>query len=165
MKLSIRAERQGDEAAIRALTAAAFADLPYSDGSEPRIIDAMRDDGDLALSLVAETGGEILGHVAFSPVTLEGGEDGWFGLGPVSVHPDRQRRGIGTRLIEAGIAELHLRGARGIVLVGDPAYYARFGFERDPRLAYPHPGGEHLQRLILSGEGTGGVVRYAPAFG
>lgn len=165
MKLSIRAERQGDEAAIRALTAAAFAGLPYSDGSEPRIIDAMRDDGDLALSLVAETGGEILGHVAFSPVTLEGGEDGWFGLGPVSVHPDRQRRGIGTRLIEAGIAELHLRGARGIVLVGDPAYYARFGFERDPRLAYPHPGGEHLQRLILSGEGTGGVVRYAPAFG
>ncbi len=165
MTLSIRAERQGDEAAIRALTAAAFAGLPYSDGSEPRIVDTLRDDGDLALSLVAETGGEILGHVAFSPVTIEGGEDGWFGLGPVSAHPDRQRRGIGTRLIEAGIAELRLLGARGIVLVGDPAYYARFGFERDPRLVYPHPGGEYLQRLILSGEGTGGVVRYAPAFG
>ena len=165
MTISIRAEQPGDEAAIRAVTADAFAGALYSDGSEPGIVDALRADGDLALSLVAETGGIVAGHVAFSLVVIEGGEDGWFGLGPLSVRPDLQRRGIGSRLIGAGIAELRLRDARGVVLVGDPAYYARFGFERDPRLVYPRPGGEYLQRLILSGSGTGGVVRYAPAFG
>ncbi|WP_095012202.1 GNAT family N-acetyltransferase [Tsuneonella mangrovi] len=166
MNLLVRTERAGDEADIRALTAAAFADMPHSGGSEPAIIDGLRASGDLALSLVAASeAGEIVGHIAFSPVTIEGGEVGWFGLGPVSARPDLQGQGIGSRLIEAGIDEMRMRGARGIVLVGDPLYYARFGFVPDPRLAYPHPGGEFLQRLILSGEGTGGVVRYAPAFG
>jgi putative acetyltransferase len=165
VNISIRAERPGDEAAIRAVIAAVFAGVPFSDGSEPGIVDALRAAGDLALSLVAETGGAVAGHVAFSPVIIEGGEDGWFGLAPVSVRPDHQRLGIGSRLIEAGIAELRLRAARGVVLVGDPVYYVRFGFERDPRLVYPRPGGEFLQRLVLSGSGTGGVVRYARAFG
>ncbi|MCT2557686.1 N-acetyltransferase [Tsuneonella sp. YG55] len=165
MTISIRAERPGDAAAIRAVTADAFAGVPYSDGSESGIIDALRAAGDLSLSLVAETDGTVAGHVAFSPVVIEGGEDGWFGLGPVSVRPDLQRLGIGSRLIGTGIAELRLRAARGVVLVGDPAYYARFGFERDIRLVYPRPGGEFLQRLVLAGSGTGGVVRYARAFG
>lgn len=165
MNISIRAERPGDEAAIRAITAVAFAGNPFSDGSEPDIVEALREDGDLALSLVAQADGELVGHVAFSPVNIEGGEDGWFGLGPVSVHPDFQRQGIGMRLIEAGIAELRLRAARGVVLVGDPAYYTRFGFEGEPRLIYPRAGGEFLQRLILAGSGTSGVVRYAHAFG
>jgi putative acetyltransferase len=149
VNISIRAERPGDEAAIRAVIAAVFAGVPFSDGSEPGIV----------------AGGAVAGHVAFSPVIIEGGEDGWFGLAPVSVRPDHQRLGIGSRLIEAGIAELRLRAARGVVLVGDPVYYVRFGFERDPRLVYPRPGGEFLQRLVLSGSGTGGVVRYARAFG
>ncbi|MGN3974478.1 GNAT family N-acetyltransferase [Tsuneonella sp. SYSU-LHT278] len=165
MKPAIRAERPGDEAAIRALVAAAFADVPYSDDSEPEIVEALRAGGDLAISLVAEATDDIVGHVAFSPVVIDGVEGGWFGLGPVSVLPGRQRQGIGTRLIDAGIAELRARGALGVVVVGDPSYYARFGFERDPRLIYPHPGGEYLQRLSLSGEGARGIVRYAPAFG
>lgn len=164
MSVTIRAERPGDEPAIHMITAAAFADMPYSDGTEADIVNGLRADGDLALSLVAEQGGEIVGHVAVSPVTIEGGEAGWFGLGPVCAVPDRQRERIGTRLIEAAIAEMRQRGARGIVLVGDPGYYARFGFVRDPRLSYPHPGGEFLQALVLAGEGTGGNVRYAPAF-
>lgn len=165
MSATVRAERPGDADGIREVTATAFAGMAFSDGSEPRIVDRLRADGDLSLSLVAEAAGTIVGHVAFSPVAIEGGEGGWFGLGPVSVRPDRQGQGLGGRLIEAGLAELRERGARGVVLVGDPRYYARFGFERDPRLAYPHPGGEHLQRLVLSGPGTGGVVRYSPAFG
>lgn len=164
MTIAIRAERAGDEDAVRALTAEAFAGMPYSDGSEPRIVDALRADGDLALSLVAEAGAEIVGHVAFSPVAIEGVE-GWFGLGPISVRPARQREGIGGRLIAAGLAALRKRDARGVVLVGDPGYYARFGFECDPRLAYPRPGGEYLQRRVLSGAPPEGIVRYAPAFG
>jgi putative acetyltransferase len=162
----IRAEAHGDAAAIRALTEQAFAGAPHSDGSEPDVVDRLRADGDLALSLVAtRVGGAIVGHVAFSQVTIDGGEAGWFGLGPISVLPALQGRGIGARLVEAGLAEMRVRGARGVVLVGDPAYYSRFGFARDPRLSYPRPGGEHLQRIVLSGEGTGGTIRYAPAFG
>lgn len=165
MKPAIRAERPGDEAAIRALVAAAFADVPNSNGSEPEIVEALRAGGNLAISLVAEATDDIVGHVAFSPVVIDGVEGGWFGLGPISVLPGRQRRGIGTRLIDAGIADLRARGARGVVVVGDPSYYARFGFKRDPRLIYPHPGGEYLQRLVLSGEEARGIVRFAPAFG
>lgn len=164
MIASIRTERPGDAAAIRAVTAEAFAGTPLSDGSEPRIVDALRADGDLALSLVATLqDGAIAGHVAFSPVHIDGAER-WYGLGPVSVRPAWQGRGIGGELIEAGLAALRQRGAGGVVVVGDPRYYARFGFARDARLAYPHPGGEYLQRLLLAGEAPAGAVHYARAF-
>ncbi|MGL5010052.1 MAG: GNAT family N-acetyltransferase, partial [Paracoccaceae bacterium] len=97
--LHIRDERPTDHRAIHDLTAAAFAPMAFSDGTEPAIIAALRADGDLVLSLVAEDAGFIIGHVAFSPVTVAGVHGGWFGLGPIAVRPGWQRRGVGGALI------------------------------------------------------------------
>lgn len=163
--ITIRPERGSDHSAIHALTEAAFLGMPFSEGTEAAIIDNLRADGDLTLSLVAEEGDAIVGHIAISPVTIEGGESDWYGLGPVSVLPDRQRSGIGGKLIERAISDLRLRGAGGIVLLGDPNYYGRFGFEHDPALSYPGPPAEYFQRLVLDGPTPSGRVRYAAAFG
>ncbi|MCB2083824.1 MAG: N-acetyltransferase [Sphingomonadaceae bacterium] len=164
--VAIRAERVGDEPAIHHLTAAAFRDVEHSDGSEPAIVDRLRELGHLALSLVAADGqGAIIGHAAYSPVTIDGKDEAWFGLGPISVAPEHQRRGVGSALIERGTAELREKGARGIVLLGNPAYYSRFGFEHDPRLSYPGPPPEYFQRLVMAGETPAGTVCYSPAFG
>ena len=161
----IRAERPGDEAAIHAVTEAAFRGHPHSDGGEPALVDALRADGDLAVSLVAEDDARIVGHVAFSRVAISDGAPEWYGLGPVSVAPDRQRRQVGARLIRHGLAELRRRGARGVVLLGSPQYYGRFGFAHDPALTYPGPPAEYFQRLVMDGEAPRGVVTYAAAFG
>ena len=165
MNATIRPERAGDEAAIHGVVAAAFDGHPHSDGSEPGIVDALRADGDLAISLVAEEGGAIVGHVAFSPVSVSDGCQGWFGLGPAAVDPARQGEGIGTALIERGLDLLRDRGAAGCVVLGDPAYYARFGFAHDPALTYPGPPPEYFQRLVIGNSGAQGVVAYARAFG
>lgn len=161
----IRAERPGDEAAIHRLTAAAFRDMPFSQRNEQHLVDALRRDGDLALSLVAEQGETIVGHIAFSPVAISDGTAGWFGLGPVSVWPADQGKGIGGALIRSGVAALRQQGAAGIVLLGSPAYYARFGFRQVPKLRYPGPPPEYFQCLVLTGDGPEGEVRYPPAFG
>ena len=107
MSWTIRDERPGDFVAIAALTQAAFRDAEHSDGTEPAIVERLRTDGDLTLSLVAEDG-ELLGHAAFSPVTVSDGSTGWYGLGPVSVSPHRQREGIGSALIRVGLERLRV---------------------------------------------------------
>ncbi|WP_271439858.1 GNAT family N-acetyltransferase [Pontixanthobacter luteolus] len=163
--VTLRPERPGDEPSIHALTEAAFLGTAFSDGSEPDLIGQLRSDGDLALSLVAERADHgLVGHIAFSRVTISNNSADWYGLGPVSVLPEFQRSGIGTALINQGIAELRQAGACGIVLLGDPGYYARFGFEHDPQLSYPGPPAEYFQRLVLDGPPPSGVVRYADAF-
>ena len=163
--IAIRPEEPRDHAAIGVVTQAAFADTPHSDGSEVRIIERLRSDGDLTLSLVAEDGERIVGHVAVSPVQISDGSPGWYGLGPIAILPSLQRRGIGSRLMQRAIADMRMRGARGLVLLGDPAYYSRFGFEHDPALRYPGPLPEYFQRLAVAGDAPSGTVRYAPAFG
>ncbi|MBH5321201.1 GNAT family N-acetyltransferase [Aurantiacibacter sediminis] len=165
MSWVIREEREDDEAAIHSLTAKAFAPMPFSDGSEPAIIDGLRKSGDLALSLVAEDEHRIVGHIAFSPVAISDCSQEWYGLGPVSVALDCQRKGLGSALIERGIADMRAAGARGIVLLGSTEYYPRFGFERDPKLQYPGPPAENFMRLILQGDVPAGTVSYAAAFG
>lgn len=160
----IRTEQPGDEGAIHQLTAAAFKDMPYSEGDEQHLIDALRRDGDLALSLVAEDTARIIGHIAFSRVEISDGTQNWYDLGPVSVWPELQHRGIGSALISQGIADLRERGAVGIVLLGSPVYYARFGFVHEPQLRYPGPPPEYFQCLLLSGELPVGDVTYARAF-
>lgn len=166
--ITIRPERGSDQSAIHALTEAAFLGLPFSVGTEADIVDNLRADGDLTLSLVAEDGERIVGHIAISPVAIEGGalrEYGdWYGLGPVSVSPECQREGIGSQLIERAISDLRLRGANGVVLLGDPEFYGRFGFEQDRALIYPGPPAEYFQRLVLDGSPPKGRVRYAKAF-
>jgi putative acetyltransferase len=130
--IEIRPERESDHAAIRAVTEAAFAGRPYADGDEQDVIDRLRAAGALSLSLVASSDGPVVGQVSFSPASLDGRAAPWCALGPVSVAPHRQREGIGSRLIEAGLAEMQRRSAHGCILVGDPAYYARFGFAPAP---------------------------------
>jgi putative acetyltransferase len=144
--VTIRGETPADRDAIRSLTARAFAGPPNSDGTEPRVIDALREAGALAVSLVAVVDDRIAGHVAFSPV---GPPEllAWFALGPVSVEPSLQGRGVGRQVIEAGLAELRTRGARGCVVLGDHRYYRRFGFSTAPLLAPPDLPAEHFQVL------------------
>ena len=165
IEITLRPEQAGDEATIFAITEAAFRDMPFSDGDEPELVNTLRADRDLALSLVAEDGEGIVGHIAFSPVTISDGTKDWYGLGPVSVTPDLQRSGIGSKLIRRGIADMRALGAKGIILLGSDEYYPRFGFEHDPGLQYPGPPPEYFQRLVLDGPAPRGIVKYAPAFG
>jgi putative acetyltransferase len=163
--VKIRPERPADRDAIAALIEAAFAGAPHSSGTEARIVAALRDAGALTLSLVAEDAGAVIGQVAFSPVTIDGADMGWFGLGPVAVTPDRQGQGIGGQLIEAGLAELRARNAAGCVLLGEPDYYRRFGFRVDPVLRLPGVPPGYFQALPLAGPMASGTVAYHPVFG
>ena len=160
----IRAECAGDEAAIGTVTAAAFAGMPYSDQTEPLIIERLREAGALTLSLVAEEAGAIVGHVAFSPVSLSGGDEGWYGLGPISVAPAHQGKGVGSRLVSEGLDRLRSFGAAGCVLLVDPAYYHRFGFRLDHGLVLPDVPPGHFQALLLHGPDALGIVAFHPGF-
>ncbi|HWL66774.1 MAG TPA: N-acetyltransferase [Geminicoccus sp.] len=164
MDVAVRAERAGDEAAIAALITAAFATAPYRSGTEAAIVAELRRSGRLALSLVATAGAELVGHVACSPVTISDGSAGWFGLGPLAVASSWQRQGIGRALVEAGLEQLCQRKAAGCVVLGDPAYYRRFGFVADPALVLPGLPAEYFQVLRLTSDGAGGTVQFDPAF-
>lgn len=164
---AIRPEQAGDEAVIRDLVGRAFAPMWFSDGSEPGLVDALRSAGDLVLSLVAVTAaGAIIGHIGFSPAMIDGADCGWFQMAPVSVSPEVQLQGIGSALIRAGIAAMREQGARGVAVVGNPAYYERFGFAIIPGLT---PLAEHdaqyFRAQVLAGTAPQGVLRYAAAFG
>ena len=102
----IRNETAADYDAIREVTLAAFETLEVSDQTEPFIIQALRAAGALTLSLVAEIDGRVVGHIAFSPVTISDGASGWYGLGPVSVLPELHKQGIGTSLINTGLTKM-----------------------------------------------------------
>ncbi|MCL6699293.1 N-acetyltransferase [Sphingomonas sp. NSE70-1] len=163
--MNIRPERPGDEGAIAAVIEAAFLNAPHRDGTEASIVERLREAGALNISLVAEDAGELVGHIAFSPVTIDGADLGWFGLGPVAVLPDRQGDGIGSRLIRSGLEMLRNEGAAGCVLVGEPAYYQRFGFQTVARLAFPGIPPEYFQGLSFGGGMPSGTVAYHQAFG
>jgi putative acetyltransferase len=162
--MQIRLERPADATTIHALTDAAFKGMPFSDNTEAKVIEALRAAGALTLSLVATQGDDIVGHVAFSPVTINGAAGDFYGLGPVSVWPDRQRAGIGQALIREGLRRLQSVGAGGCVLLGDPAYYARFGFETDPHLRHPGAPAWAFQCLTLTGDRPRGEVSFHPGF-
>lgn len=162
--MEIRDERPADAAAIRAVVTAAFATAPHSSGTEAAIVDTLRSSGALELSIIAEESGEIVGHVAFSPVSTGEDADAWYGMAPVSVRPDHQRKGVGYVLVETGLRRLKASGARGCVVLGDPAYYARFGFRSDPMLRFPGVPPEYFQFISFGGERPLGEVRYHSAF-
>ena len=133
-KMVIRKETTSDFDAITKITIAAFKTLEVSNQTEQFIIKALRAVGALTLSLVAEINGQVVGHIAFSPVTISDGSKGWYGLGPVSVLPDYQKQGIGKSLINEGLSQLKDMGGQGCALVGDPNFYKRFGFKNYPQL-------------------------------
>lgn len=164
MHYEIHPERPADAAIIRQVTEAAFAVAEHSDGTEGAIIDALREAGALSVSLVATVAGEVVGHVAFSPITLNDKDLGWYGLGPVSVRPDLHGRGIGATLVRTGLEQLKAQGARGCVVLGDPRYYRRFGFAQDAAIHYEGVPPEYFMALSLDGSTATGSVAYHPAF-
>ncbi len=164
MHMTISKERPQDIEAISRLTEAAFRNEEYSSHTEHFIVNALRRTGQLSISLVAAEHDEILGHVAISPVSISSGVTGWYGLGPISVRPDRQGKGIGSALMKAALQQLRQQGAAGCVVLGDPAYYGRFGFKAHPGLELPDVPPEYFQALSFTGELPVGVVKYAAAF-
>lgn len=165
MKIEIQPERAGDAPLIRQITEAAFKLNEHSIGTEGAIIDALREAGALTLSLVALIDNELVGHIAFSPVTIEGKDLHWFGLGPVAVRPDLHRKGIGSALIREGLERLKRAGGNGCVLVGYPLYYRRFGFENDPALRYEGVQAKYFMRLAFNGPVPTGRVSFHEGFG
>lgn len=134
--INIRDERAADINAITAVTIAAFNTLAISAHTEQFIIEALRSAHVLTLSLVAEVDGQVVGHIAFSPITITDGATHWYGLGPLSVLPTYHRQGIGKALIQAGLARLQALGAKGCCVVGHPQYYPQFGFVNVPGLVH-----------------------------
>lgn len=161
----LRDERAADAPAIGRVIEAAFTGHPYSSGSESRIVEDLRAAGALAVSLVAVDEGEIVGHVAFSAVQIGADSPGWFALGPLAVVPARQGEGIGIALVKAGLARLVVSGARGCTLVGDPAYYARFGFAHDPAITCEGIPPEFVLARAFERPAPAGAIRHHPAFG
>ena len=161
----IRAEARGDETAIDLVTQAAFRDHPFSRQTEHRIVRGLREAGALRLSLVATIDGNVVGHIAFSGVTIGGVDLGWWGLGPVSIAPAHQRTGIGSALVRSGLRRLGELGVPGCVVLGDTAYYRRFGFAPHPGLALPGPPPDHFMASALQGSVPEGEVAYHKAFG
>lgn len=132
----IRSETASDFDAIAEITIAAFRTLAISNHTEQFITNSLRAADALTISLVAETGGRVVGHIAFSPVTISDGSIGWYGLGPVSVLPQYQKQGIGTSLVNKGVSMLRALDGQGCTLVGDPDYYVRFGFRNIPDVVH-----------------------------
>lgn len=159
--MRISAETPDDIEAIFALTQEAFRGHPHSQHTEGYIIDALRAAGALTLSLVAHEADVAVGHAAFSPVAIGDGAAGWYGLGPVAVLPAMQGRGIGAALIEAGLAALQARGAAGCVVLGEPAYYRRFGFAQVPALTYPGVPPQYFMARVFTTPAAGEVAYHA----
>ena len=165
MDVLIRSEKPADIEAIEQVTIAAFDGKWYSDQTEHLVINRLREAGAMPVSLVAEMDGKVVGHVAFSKVTINGEDQDWYGLGPISVQPDLQKQGIGSRLIQAGLARIREMGAKGCVLEGDPNYYHRFGFKSYPNLIYEGaPAPQYFMALPFYDEVPSGKVEYHPAF-
>ena len=164
MGIQLRAETTDDIQAIHDLTCAAFLDAPHTAHTEQFIVAALRDAGALTISLIAERDDKLIGHVALSPVCISDAEDRWYGLGPISVRPSEQGRGVGSQLMYAAIAALEKIGAHGCVLLGDPTFYKRFGFEPIDGLVLPGFPAEYFQALMLQGDMPQGEVTYNAAF-
>ena len=162
--LTIRPERDGDAEAIRAVTAAAFPST-----AEANLVDALRQQRASIVSLVADAGGLVVGHILFSPVTLDGADVGILGLAPMAVWPERQRQGIGSELVRAGLDASRERGAAAVVVVGHPAFYPRFGFvpasRFNLRCEYDVRDDVFMALELKPGSlRSGGFIRYHPAF-
>jgi putative acetyltransferase len=164
MSYRIRRETEADHAAIHALTARAFAPMPFAAGDEQVVPDRLRRAGRLALSLVGEAQSEIIAHIAFSRLLRGAQFTDWFAIGPVSVAPDRQRVGHGGAIIRAGIAALTDLGARGFALTGALAYYQRFGFVPAPQWAPNNEPAAFFQVLKITGEDPPDGLAFDPAF-
>ena len=160
----IRNETDADITAIREVTVAAFKTLEISGHTEQFVIEALRAAKALTVSLVAELDGRVVGHIAFSPLTISDGTRNWYGLGPVSVLPEYQRQGIGKALIEEGLSQLKTLDAKGVCLVGHPDYYTKFGFKNVAGLVLEGVPQEVFFALSFDGRIPQGTVTFHEAF-
>jgi putative acetyltransferase len=161
--VTLRAEGACDAEAIGAVTRAAFAAAPHASGREAEIVALLREAGALALSLVAESEGEIVGHLAASPASV-GDDRGWVAIGPVSVAPSCQRRGVGGMLMRGALARLAETLTTGVVLVGDQAWYGRFGFRPFPGLTAAGIPSAYVLAVHFRGPVAEGAVSFHAAF-
>lgn len=162
--VKLRNETDADLCAIAEVTAAAFKTLEISNHTEQFIITALRNARALAVSLVAEVDGRVVGHIAFSPVSISDGTHNWYGLGPVSVLPEYQRQGIGKALVLEGLSRLKVLKAGGCCLVGHPEYYRKFGFWNMPGLVLDGVPQEFFFALPFDGRSPQGTVTFHDAF-
>ncbi|MCC7420445.1 MAG: N-acetyltransferase [Planctomycetaceae bacterium] len=159
----IRSECAEDILGIRAVVAASF-----PTDAEARLVDTLRTAGDLSISLVAVEAGRVIGHIGFSPVTLNATVIG-MGLAPVAVEERSRRRGVASRLVQAGVEHCRHLNHRYVVVLGVPAFYAKFGFRPASVWGFrdEYGGGEAFQAIDLAPQEPPswcGTVRYAPAF-
>ncbi len=166
-KAQIRREREGDRTAVHRVNVAAFETAVEAD-----LVDLLRGEASPLISLVAEEEREVVGHILFSPVVLAGRPElRLMGLGPMGVLPERQRQGIGSALVEAGLAECRREGFDAVVVLGHPEYYSRFGFVPSAQFhlacEFPVPAEVFMVKELEPGclKGATGVVSYHPAFG
>lgn len=166
--MNIRHEIPSDRDLISAIHYAAFKDhsqhQPGAKPTEHLIVERLRDSRGLALSLVAESSGILVGHIALSPAVVGDDREGWFLLGPVGVMPPCQGEGIGSALVEVALAEMKGRGAAGVVLVGAPEYYGRFGFKSREVLTYPGVPPQYVLALSFALEVPRGKIKAHKAF-
>jgi putative acetyltransferase len=161
----IRREEPQDIAAIRNVNEQAF-----GGSGEANAIDLLRDRGAATLSLVAVIDDRVVGHLFFTPATIESADQSWpaLGLAPLAVLPEYQRQGIGTALMDAGLEECRLLGCERIIVLGHPDYYPRFGFERASqhgvRFEFEAPDEACMILALQPGalDSVGGVAKYQP---
>lgn len=164
MGIKIRQETPNDIDRINEITISAFITAEHASYTEQFIVKALRNSDALTISLVAEDADQVIGHVAVSPVTISDDAPGWYGLGPISVDPKEQGKGIGSQLMHSALSALKDLGAEGCVLLGDPNYYVRFGFKPIDGLVYPGVPHQYFQAISFSGEFAQGEVAFHEAF-
>ena len=162
----IRAEEQGDRAGVRAVNVSAF-----ETALEASLVDALREHAEPLVSLVADDDSAIVGHIMFSPVSLSGHPAlRIMGLAPMAVFPDRQRKGIGSALVRAGLEQCKRLGFGAVVVLGHPAYYPRFGFSPSARFGigceYDVPDDVFMAVELQAGflRVASGTIKYHAAF-
>ena len=162
--INIRTARPQDYEAIDAVLRRAFAEATYSNQTEGELVAALYKRNRIALALIAESDGAVIGYLSFTHARMDGLDGDIYCLAPLAVDPDRHKRGIGAALTEAGLEGLRDLGAAACVVYGDPAYYGRFGFEANPGVTSPGLEQQYFQVLFFGSTQAQGSVTLDPLF-
>lgn len=163
-ELLIRPEQAADIAAIEQVVHAAFLTEIYSNQTEYLLVNALRKAQALTIALVAEYQQQIIGYIAFSKVMIDEEDHGWYGLAPLAVDPSWQNQGVGSALVNAGLNALITLDAAGCVVLGDPYYYGRFGFQASPHLSLADVPAAYFLGLKFKEHAVLGAVEYHASF-